>query len=229
MFKRDVVQIKSLILKNLRAQGLETPLLQKRLCDAWPIVAGELISRYTDGVVIRNQTLYVHLTNPALRADLSMQRSEYVRRLNEYVGSQVIAVHLTASKAGKITFTAYMTSPHENVLIGGEGSEATLLGVSSKHEGLKGKVRFQGRMAVQTAGGHVAQNNGTVSVVGADEATLYITVGTNVVNYKDITGDEQAQSRERLHKAMAMGYEALKAQHEAIYKKYGKYQNFKNK
>ena len=86
MFKRDVIQIKSLILKNLRAQGLETPLLQKRLCDAWP-----LISRYTDGVVIRNQTLYVHLTNPALRADLSMQRSEYVRRLNEYVGSQVIA------------------------------------------------------------------------------------------------------------------------------------------
>ena len=82
MFKRDVIQIKSLILKNLRAQGLETPLLQKRLCDAWPIVAGELISRYTDGVVIRNQTLYVHLTNPALRADLSMQRSEYVRRLN---------------------------------------------------------------------------------------------------------------------------------------------------
>ena len=144
----------------------------------------------------------------------------YEREIIAPLGSQVIAVHLTASKAGKITFTAYMTSPHENVLIGGEGSEATLLGVSAKHEGLKGKVRFQGRMAVQTAGGHVAQNNGTVSVVGADEATLYITVGTNVVNYKDITGDENAQSKERLHKAMAMGYEALKAQHEAIYKKY---------
>lgn len=90
MFKRDVKDIKELILRNLRAQGLETPLQQKRLVDAWPTVAGELIASYTDSVVIRNQTLYVHLTSPALRADLSMQRTELVRRLNEYVGSQVI-------------------------------------------------------------------------------------------------------------------------------------------
>ena len=91
MFKRDVKSIKDLILKNLREQGLETPLLQKRLIDAWPVVAGEIIARYTNGVTIRNQTLFVHLTSPALRQDLSMQRSNYVKRLNDYVGSQVIA------------------------------------------------------------------------------------------------------------------------------------------
>ena len=91
MFKRDVRNIRELILRNLRAQGLETPLQQKRLIDAWPTVAGELVARYTDGVSIRNQTLYVHLTNPALRQDLSMQRNEYVKKLNNYVGSQVIA------------------------------------------------------------------------------------------------------------------------------------------
>jgi hypothetical protein len=32
----------------------------------------------------------VRLSIPALRADLSMRRQEYVRRLNEYVGNQVI-------------------------------------------------------------------------------------------------------------------------------------------
>jgi predicted nucleic acid-binding Zn ribbon protein len=91
MFRRDVKNIKDLILRNLRAQGLETPLMQKRLIDAWPIVVGEVVSKYTEEMTIRNQTLYVHLTNPALRADLSMQRAEYVRKLNDYVGSQVIA------------------------------------------------------------------------------------------------------------------------------------------
>ena len=91
MFRKDVKGIKELILKNLRTQGLEMPLMQKRLIDAWPTVAGEIIARYTDGLTIRNQTLFVHLTNPALRADLSMQRSDYVRRLNDYVGCQVIA------------------------------------------------------------------------------------------------------------------------------------------
>ena len=135
-------------------------------------------------------------------------------------GHEVIAIHLTASKKGKITFTANMTSPHENVLINMDGNEATLLGVSSKHEGLKGKVRFMGRMAVQTKGGKVSGSNGNISVVDADEATLYLTVGTNVKSYKDITGDEEAQSKERLQRAMALGYEALKDLHEKTYKKY---------
>ena len=90
MFKRDVQQLKDLIMRNLRVQGLETPLLQKRLIDEWPEVMGEMIAGYTQNLYIRNQTLFVHMTNPALRADLSMQRKEIVRKLNEKVGSQVI-------------------------------------------------------------------------------------------------------------------------------------------
>ena len=91
MFRRDVQGIKDLILRNLRQQGLETPLLQKRLVEAWPVVAGEAISRYTLNTYIMNQTLYVHLSVPALRADLSMRRQDFVARLNEHVGNQVIA------------------------------------------------------------------------------------------------------------------------------------------
>lgn len=90
MFKRNVQTIKDLVLRNLRMQGLETPLLQKRLIESWPVVAGETIARYTTEVSIRNQTLYVRLRVPALRADLSMRRQEFVKRLNEYVGSQLI-------------------------------------------------------------------------------------------------------------------------------------------
>lgn len=91
MFKRSDQPIKDLILRNLRTQGLETPLLQKRLVDAWPVVAGPAITRYTRETFIQNQTLVVKLTMPALRTELSMQRNELVRRLNEHVGEQVIA------------------------------------------------------------------------------------------------------------------------------------------
>ncbi len=141
-------------------------------------------------------------------------------------GHQVIAIHLTASEKGMITFTANMTTPHENPLVGSEELSMNILhssflhGVSSKHEGLKGKVRFMGRMAVQAKGGKVSGSNGVISVVGADEATLFLTVGTNVKSYQDITGNEEAQSKERLTGAMALGYDALKAQHERVYHQY---------
>lgn len=91
MFRKDVKGIRELILRNLRVQGLETPLLQKRLVDAWPEVAGQAIAGYTRDVRIFNQTLFVSLSSPALRADLSMRREEFVRRLNEVVDAQIIS------------------------------------------------------------------------------------------------------------------------------------------
>ena len=90
MFRKEVKSIGELILKNLRAQGLETPLQQKRLIEAWPEVMGDMIAGYTQEVFIKNQTLHVKLTNPALRADLAMMRAEIVKKLNAAVGSQVI-------------------------------------------------------------------------------------------------------------------------------------------
>ena len=91
MFKRNVQSVKDLILQAIREQGLETPLLQKRLVEAWPEVAGAAVARFTQEVVIRNQTLFVRLSSPALRAELSMRRQELVQQLNAYVQSQVIA------------------------------------------------------------------------------------------------------------------------------------------
>ena len=144
----------------------------------------------------------------------------YERETLAPLGSKVITIHLTASRPGMISFSASFNTPHSDVLTGGEGMEATLTGVTSKHENLKGKVRFQGRMTVQTKGGQSSQADGQLSVKAADEATLYVTVGTNVVNYKDITGNEEAQSRQRLRDAVAKGYEQLKQQHEDLYHQY---------
>ena len=90
MFRRDVKSVKELIMRTLREQGLETPLQQKRLVEAWPEVAGEAIARYTLNTYIYNQTLYVRLSNPSLRADLSMRRQEFTQKLNDVVGEQGI-------------------------------------------------------------------------------------------------------------------------------------------
>ena len=169
----------------------------------------------------RNYERWLDLDNAKSVVKYEVDGVQYMREtIAPLGGHEVIAVRLTASEKGKITFTANMTSPHENVLVNMDGNEATLLGVSSKHEGLKGKVRFMGRMAVQTKGGKVSGSNGNISVVGADEATLYLTVGTNVKSYKDITGNEETQSKERLQGAMALGFEALKDLHERVYHKY---------
>lgn len=80
-----------LLNRQLRQRGLETPLLQKRLLDNWETVAGEQIDKYTEEKYIKNQTLFVKISHAALRADLSMMRKQLIAKLNQSVGSMVIA------------------------------------------------------------------------------------------------------------------------------------------
>lgn len=90
MFRRSVKPLGQVLNQFLRHEGLEAPLQQKRLIDAWDTVTGRMVARYTAEKYIRNQTLYVHLLNPALKQDLMMMRSQLVNRLNATVGANVI-------------------------------------------------------------------------------------------------------------------------------------------
>ena len=90
MFKRKALPLDQIVQQFLRESGLETPLLQKRLIDSWEKVAGNAVARYTQEKFIRNQTLFIKISNPALRADLSMMREELVNRLNQEIGSRLI-------------------------------------------------------------------------------------------------------------------------------------------
>ncbi len=90
MFRKDVKNLADILNHCLRQDGLETPLMQRRLVESWDKVVGKAIARYTGDKFIKNQTLFVKILNPALRADLTMMRSRLVRNLNVEVGSQVI-------------------------------------------------------------------------------------------------------------------------------------------
>ena len=82
MFKRDVQTLADIIAQCLRHDGLETPLMQRRLIDAWGQGAGRAIEKYTGEKFIRNQTLVGKILNPALRAHLPMMRGRVVNHPN---------------------------------------------------------------------------------------------------------------------------------------------------
>ena len=90
MRRNNAEQIGDVIRKFFRINGLESPLNEYRLVQAWKDVVGPVISKYTSNLYIKNQILYVHLTSSVLRQDLMMGRDILVRNLNEKVGAQVI-------------------------------------------------------------------------------------------------------------------------------------------
>lgn len=83
--------VHDILLAWLRAEGLETPLLEYRVVQAWPEVMGEVISRYTRQVFVKDGKLQVQLTSPSLRQNLMMEHKRIAQKLNDYVGAYVVS------------------------------------------------------------------------------------------------------------------------------------------
>ncbi len=90
MKRSNALPIGDMIRRFLREEGLESPLNEYRLIQAWETVLGKAIAKYTGKLYIKNQTLHVHITSPALRQNLQMSKQTIIHRLNEAVGAQVI-------------------------------------------------------------------------------------------------------------------------------------------
>ncbi len=143
----------------------------------------------------------------------------YTRETFSSFPDDVVITRITADKPGSVTFNALLTSPHPDVMIETEGDDITLSGVGSNHEGLKGKVEFQGRVKAVPVGGKMTVRDGVISVENADEAVIYTTIATNFNNYKDIEGDEVARTKENLSKAVTRPYADAKKDHVAEFQK----------
>jgi len=88
--KKNTELLSDVILQVLKNQHLEKPLNEKRLIDAWPVVLGNNILKYTSELSIKNKILYVSLTSSVLRHDLFLSREEIKKSLNKQVGTDVI-------------------------------------------------------------------------------------------------------------------------------------------
>ncbi len=90
MRRNDPESLGNVLRRFLREEGLETPLNEYRLIDAWNEVLGPGVANYTANLFIKNQILYVHLTSAVLREELMMGRELLVKNLNRQVGATVI-------------------------------------------------------------------------------------------------------------------------------------------
>ncbi|NLV52743.1 MAG: DUF721 domain-containing protein [Bacteroidales bacterium] len=90
MRKKNTEQVGDVIHQFMRMNGIETPYNQYKIVQAWAIVMGASIQRYTGDIFIKNQTLNVQITSPAVKQNLMMEHRSIARKLNEYVGAQVI-------------------------------------------------------------------------------------------------------------------------------------------
>ncbi|MEO6731676.1 MAG: glycoside hydrolase N-terminal domain-containing protein [Ferruginibacter sp.] len=130
--------------------------------------------------------------------------------------NQAMALHLSASAKSSISFIASMSSPHKNFSLKQIDKNTIALSVKVKHGALHGVSYLQ----VKTSGGSLRIIDNKIEVTNADEATLYLTAGTNFKTYKDVTADPTKPCIDALKTIAAKTYNQIKAAHTKEYQKY---------
>jgi alpha-L-fucosidase 2 len=135
---------------------------------------------------------------------------------------QVIVVRLTSDQKNKINFTASLESPHKIQNIKVINNKIILSGTTSDHEEIPGKIKFTAHVQINIDGGKISSQGNLLSISNANSATLYISMATNFINYKDISANEQKRAENYLSKAVKKKYDAALNQHTAFYQRYFK-------
>ncbi|MGY4384065.1 alpha-L-fucosidase 2 [Pedobacter sp. UYP24] len=143
----------------------------------------------------------------------------YSRELFASLGDQVIAIKLTASKPGMLTFSAGMESAQQSNVSTRNGNELLLNGISGDKDGVKGAVKFNSIVKVSAEGGKVSTTDQSVEVSNANSVTILVSIATNFNSYKDLSGDENKRAADYLSKASVKSYEALKQANIIAYQK----------
>lgn len=160
------------------------------------------------------------ISNATAKVKYKVNGVEFTREILTAFSDQVIVVKLSASKPGQITCNAFMNSPIDKTVTSTEGNQIILSGTGTNFENVKGKLKFQGRLTAKNKGGEIDASNGVLSINKADEVILYISIATNFKNYKDISGDEIAKSKDYLAKAEIKDFENIKKAHVDYYQKF---------
>ena len=145
----------------------------------------------------------------------------YFREIFASLSDRVIMIRLTASKPHSISFTATLSTPQPKATTQtAQPGQLTIAGTTVDHEGVPGKIRFNGIARVKPEGGKLAVNDTSIVVQGADAATIYISIATNFNSYKDISGNESERAVSYLNEAYSKSFANILKAHVETYQGY---------
>lgn len=206
------------------------PKIQKLIFEGKPIEAHKLFGRHLMGYPVEQQK-YQSLANLHLFFNEDQESENYKRWLDLSEGitgveytingvtylrevfsshtDQTIAIRLTASEPGMISFETELrgvrNSAHSNYAtdyfyMDGEGeNELILTGKSADYLGIDGKLRYEARAQIHSEGGKIERKGTRIHIDNANSVTIYFAAATNFNNYKDVSGNEKIRVQNYLN------------------------------
>ncbi len=184
--------------------------------------AGSLRIAYKDHKGYTNYRRELSLDQALSTVSYRVGGVEYTERTIVSMADQLVIVHLQASKKGKLNFSTYFTCPQDvkrTASVKGGVKRLQMEGYTGSSEAVEGgKLHFVNLLNLRNTDGKVSASDTALVVSGATDVTLYISIATNFVNYKDISADPYQRNAEYIrnirpwNEAFARNLEQYRAQ-----------------
>ncbi|MBP5514054.1 MAG: glycoside hydrolase N-terminal domain-containing protein [Bacteroidaceae bacterium] len=151
----------------------------------------------------------------ALSTVIFEQNGHHYRRTTfATMADNIIVMHLESDTPA--SFAISHTAPYATTYDKGkDGIMATIQGVD--HEGIASKLKAVLRYQVESDGEVTYQTGGGVQVKNGTTTTIYVSAGTNYVNYENVDGNAPAKTLKQLKSARKHKYAALLSRHIKAY------------
>ncbi len=222
--KDHLDEIRSLIFegKNAQAQELCGKYISAQQANGMPYqTVGSLKLHFIGIDSVSNYYRELDITNAIATTTFTADGTDYRRESFASLTDDVIIVRLTASKKGAISFEARYDTPmpHETPTANADKQTLTLRGRGTSHEGIEGKIKYTSIARFEHKGGSLSCQTDALSITDADEVIIYLSMGTNFVNYKDVSGNADQRAEAPLAN-IETDYHKAKEGHSARYRSY---------
>ena len=181
--------------------------------------AGCLNIRWTDHKAVTGYRRQLDINNAIATTSYTADGTEYTQEVLASLADRLLIVRLSASRPKAINCDLYFNTPMKNtVRTVTRDCQLLLKGVSDSTAHVPGKLRYSAMVKMKRQGGTASSGDTLVAVRGATSLTLYISIATNFVNYKDISADPDSRN-EAYMKAMNKDYAKAKREHVAAYRR----------
>ena len=181
---------------------------------------GDLALTFSQVDAVENYSRDLDLATATAHVSYTSGGVTFSREVFASAPDQVIAVRLTASRPGQISFDARMQTPQRatvettadgDLIMRGVNGDGT--GMTADGRAMTGALRFDARVRVLPTGGTRTVSGDAIVVRDADAVTLLIAAATSYRTYDDVTADPAARVVAALDPASRKSFDALRTAH----------------
>ena len=182
IFRDKIDHIRGLLLEN-KAIEADT-WADENMGSLWSEIlsyetAGELLLDFHQDDTCEEYKRELNLNDGVATVSYKKDGVLYTREYFASYGAKIIAVKLSANRAGMISFDASLSRENSQTFVNEENA------LVMKFETAYGNHAFEMKVAVKNDGGTVASNGNTISAHGADSCILYIEISPNIATIKN--------------------------------------------